>query len=126
IKQRSLKVENAAEGEKLLQQATELEKSDPEAASYLAAFYLEEARRLLSGPRPHEAAAEAEARIRAGEAVYEQLKANLPEDPALAADAWRYRGGFYLDLRNLAWVRLEMQRRGTNTGSSEAELLGQL
>lgn len=126
IKQRSIKPENAAEGEKLLKQATELHKSDPEAASFLATHYLEEARRLLSGPRPYEAAAEAEARIRDGENVFEQLKAHLPEDPALASTAWRYRGMFYLDLRNLTWIRLEMLRRGSSAGGTESGLLEQL
>ncbi|HOB75003.1 MAG TPA: tetratricopeptide repeat protein [Phycisphaerae bacterium] len=125
-KQRGVKPENAAEGEKLLKQAFELKKSDPDLASYLAGWHLEEARMLLSSPRPQETYKQAEARIREAEDVYEQLKAHLPEDSKQASTAWLYRGRFYLELRNLLWIRLEMFRRGTTMGSSEPELLKQL
>jgi len=117
IQQRRVKAENAAEGEKLLKQAVELKKSDPDLASYLANCYLDEARSLLSSPRPEETYQQAEARISDAEKVYEELKANLPEDAQLASAAWLARGRFYLELRNLLWVRVEMFRRGNLIGS---------
>ncbi|MEP0842467.1 MAG: tetratricopeptide repeat protein [Phycisphaerae bacterium] len=122
VKQRSTNPANVETGRKLLEQACELSKDNPDFALYLADYHLQEARTGLSGPRPAEALAQVDEHLAAAERIYDRLKDNLPADPEKASTAWRYRGAFFTELRQLTWYRQQLAERGTLEAGREIEL----
>ncbi len=78
INQRAVNERNLTRGRELLSEAFDGDKSSPEFATTLALHYLQEGE------------------TDRGRAVFDELMANLPEDPAQAAKAWRERASFFL------------------------------
>jgi len=104
INQRSIDEENLSKGRDRLIEAFEGDKSNPEFAMTLASHYFQEG-------EPDR-----------GTAVFEELMANLPEDPTRAADAWRECGLYALLRYNRDRLSFE-QKRVQRTSPAELDAL---
>jgi len=108
INQRNIKEENLAEGAEKLRQAFEGDKSNAEFANDLAGHYFQEGQM--------DKAIE----------VYDELMAHLSEDPESQADAWRYRGRFYVVKKVREQTELRQKQQGRSMSSELEQLKKQI